>query len=235
VDSVGGQGREAAGGQGAEERVQLFPGRGVAQPLFGRRGGTGEGEAEGVVVDQAEGQGGFAAGQPGREQRREECLGQGQRRGAERVAGLEQGGGAGMVLQDRPKPSREGGDLRGPGRGGIGPAVDLAEHRVEDEVVELFLAADVPVQRARHHAEAGGEGAHAQGLRAVGGDDREGLGDDAFPGERAAAAFPLAGRVEPQRGRVRVCWLSACHARLRPRSRLTVNEVHCSVHSVARK
>src|SRR5512146_1346953 len=73
VDAVGGQGREAAGGQGAEERVQLLSGRGVAQALFGGRGGIGEGEAEGVVVDTPEGQGGLAAGQTGREQRRDEC------------------------------------------------------------------------------------------------------------------------------------------------------------------
>jgi hypothetical protein len=78
VNAARGQGREAVGGQGAEERVQLLPGRGVAQALFGGRGGIGEGEAEGVVVDEAEGQGGLAVGQPGREQRREECLGQGQ-------------------------------------------------------------------------------------------------------------------------------------------------------------
>ena len=91
------------------------------------------------------------------------------------------------------------------GSGGVGLAVDLAENRVEDEVVELFLAADVAVQRAGNHAEAGGEGAHAEGLRAVGGDDREGLGDDTLSGERAAAALPVVGRVEPQRGRVRVC------------------------------
>jgi hypothetical protein len=78
VNAVGGQGREAAGGQGAEERVQLLSGRAVAKSLFGGRCGIGEGEAEGVVVDEAEGQGGLAAGQPGRVQRREECLGQGQ-------------------------------------------------------------------------------------------------------------------------------------------------------------
>ena len=120
---------------------------------------------------------------------------------AERVAGLEQGGDAGMVLQDRAQPARERGDLHGPRRGGVSPAVDLAEHRVEDEVVQLFLAADVAVQRAGNHAEAAGEAAHAQGLRAVGGDDREGLRDDTLAGERPTAALPLVGRVEPQRER----------------------------------
>jgi hypothetical protein len=58
--------------------VQLLSGRTVAEALLGGRGSVGQGEAEGVVVDEAEGQGGLAAGQPGREQRREECLGQGQ-------------------------------------------------------------------------------------------------------------------------------------------------------------
>ena len=82
VHAIGGQVREAGGGQGAEELVQLLPGRGVVQALLGGRRGIGEGEAEGVVVDEAEGQGGLAAGQPGPVQRREECLGQGQRRGA---------------------------------------------------------------------------------------------------------------------------------------------------------
>ena len=78
-------------------------------------------------------------------------------------------------------------------------AVDLGQDAVEDEVVELLLAADVAVQRAGNHAEAGGQGAHAEGLHAVGADDREGLGDDAFAGERDAAAFLLVGwGGEPQ-------------------------------------
>ena len=196
--------------------MQLLSGRAVAQALLGGRGGVGEGEAEGVVVDQAEGQGGLAAGQAGRMQRREESLGQGQRCGADGVTGLEQGGDAGMVLQDRPQPVRERGDLRDPGQSRVGPAVDLGEHRVEDEVVELFLAADVAVQRAGNHAEAGGEGAHAEGLRAIRADDREGLGDDTLAGERAAAALPVVRRVEPERARIRVSGLLTCHACLRP-------------------
>jgi len=84
-------------------------------------------------------------------------LGQGQGCGAQGVAGLEQGCDAGMVLQDRSQPVRERGDLLRPGQGGVGPAVDLGEYRVEDEVVKLFLAADVPVQRAGNHAEAAGQ------------------------------------------------------------------------------
>jgi hypothetical protein len=69
--------------------------------------------------------------QSGRAQRREECLGNGKRCGADGIAGLEQGGDAGMVLQGRPQPAREGADLCGPGRAGICLAVDLGEHRVE--------------------------------------------------------------------------------------------------------
>jgi hypothetical protein len=126
VKTARGQGREAVDGQGAEERVQLFHGRGVVQALLGGRGGIGEGEADGVVVDDSEGQGGLAVGQPGREQRRKECLGQVQRRRAERVAGLEQGRGPGMAFQDRPQTVPQGSDLRRPRRDGVGAAVDLA-------------------------------------------------------------------------------------------------------------
>jgi hypothetical protein len=43
--------------------VELLSGCAVAQSLLGGRGGVGEGKAAGVVVDQAEGQGGLAAGQ----------------------------------------------------------------------------------------------------------------------------------------------------------------------------
>ena len=108
---MGRQGGEAARGQGAEERVQFLSGRGVAEALLGRRRGVAEGKADGAVVDEAERPGGLTAGQSGREQRREECLGNGERCGANGVAGLEQGGDAGMVPQDRPQPVRAGGDL----------------------------------------------------------------------------------------------------------------------------
>src|SRR6266568_5829881 len=74
VGAVRGEGGEAAGRESADECVQLLSGRVVAKALLGRRGRAGEGEAEGVVVDEAEGQGGLAAGQAGRMQRREECL-----------------------------------------------------------------------------------------------------------------------------------------------------------------
>src|ERR1700733_15957766 len=66
VKSAGWQGREAVGRQGTEKRVQLLPGGGIAQALLGGGRGIGEGEAEGVVVEATEGQGGFAAGRPGR-------------------------------------------------------------------------------------------------------------------------------------------------------------------------
>ena len=64
-----GQSGEAAGGQGAQERLQLLSGRGVTEALLRGRRRVGDGEAEGVVVDEAEGRRRLAAGQPGREQR----------------------------------------------------------------------------------------------------------------------------------------------------------------------
>ena len=58
--------------------MQLGSGGGVLDALLAGRGAVAEREAEGVVVDQAEGQGGLASGQAGRVQRREERLGQGE-------------------------------------------------------------------------------------------------------------------------------------------------------------
>ncbi len=72
VLAEGGQRGEAAGGQGAQECVQLASGHGVLDALLAGGGGVAEREAEGVVVDQPEGQGGLACGQPGRVQRGEE-------------------------------------------------------------------------------------------------------------------------------------------------------------------
>ncbi len=117
-----------------------------------------------------------------------------------------------MGLQNRPQAAREGGDLCSPGHAGVGLAVDLGEHRVENEIVELFLAADVTVQRARHHAETSGDGSHAEGLRAMGADEREGLSDDALAGEHLAAALPLVRGPEPQCASALVFHLLACHA-----------------------
>ena len=151
-------------------------------------------------------------------QRGEERLGQGEGVGAEGVAGFEQGRDAGVIFENRPQPVREHRDLPGPRESGVGPAVDLGQYAIEDEVVKLFLAADVAVQRRGNYAEAGGEGAHAQGLRAMGADDREGLCDDAVAGERAAAVVRTVRWVEPQRAVPRVvacCLPLAVHARLR--------------------
>ena len=83
----------------------------------------------------------------------------------EGVAGLEQPGDAGMAFQDRPQPVREHLDLLGPAERAVGLGVDLGQHPVHDEVAELLLAAHVAVQRAGDHAKAGGEGAHAEGVR----------------------------------------------------------------------
>jgi hypothetical protein len=47
----------------------------------------------------------------------------------------------------------------------------------------------MPVQRAGYHAETGGDGSHAEGLRAFGADDREALGYDALAGEQSATAL----------------------------------------------
>ena len=108
---------------------------------------------------------------------------------------------------------RERGDLRGRGLGGVGAAVDLGQHGVEDEVVQLFLAADVTVQGTGNYAESGRQRPHAEGLRTIGADDRERLGDDAVTGERTAAALRVAGPVEPQRTRVGSCaWRLLWHA-----------------------
>jgi hypothetical protein len=119
-----------------------------------------------------------------------------------------------MILQDRPQPVREHNNLRDRGQSGVCPAVDLGEHGVEDKIVELFLAADVAVQRAGNHAEAAGEAAHAEGLRAIHADDREGLDDDTLAGERRATALPVIRRDEPERARVRLFGLVTCYAYL---------------------
>ena len=102
--------------------------------------------------------------------------------------------------------------------------------------MELFLVAHVAVQRPGNHPETGGQGAHAQRVHAVGTDDREGFGDDLFAGQGAAAVLVAGRGDEPQRAGESIVngWLlSLRHVRLR--KRLTVNGVHYSVNSVARK
>jgi HSP20 family protein len=233
VLAEGSQRREAVSGQRAEERVQLAPGRGVLDALLVDGGAVAEREPEGVVVDQGERQGGFPFGQAGCPQRCQERLGQGEGVWPEGVAGLEQPGDAGVVFQDRPQPVREHLDLLGPGEGVAGLAVDLGQDPVHDEVAELFLAAHVPVQRGGDHAEAGGQGAHAQGGGAVGADDRERLGDHPLAGERTAGSLIGVGGAEPQQLRARIggCLRPVRHVRLQVRG-LTVNDVHDRVNIV---
>jgi hypothetical protein len=82
--------------------VQLRPGGWVADALLvDRGGGTANSKADGVVDQQEEGQPSFAVAEPGRLQRPKERLGQGEGVGAEGVAGLEDPGHPGMVLQHR--------------------------------------------------------------------------------------------------------------------------------------
>jgi hypothetical protein len=67
--------------------VQLVPGRGVLYALLVVGGAVAEREAEGVVVDQGEGQGGLPGREAGCLQRCQERLGQGEGVRSERVAG----------------------------------------------------------------------------------------------------------------------------------------------------
>jgi hypothetical protein len=78
VFAQGDQGWEAVGGLGPEELVQLGSCRWVADALLvDGGGGTADGEADGVVEQQEEGQASFAVSAPSQLQRREERLGQG--------------------------------------------------------------------------------------------------------------------------------------------------------------
>ena len=126
-------------------------------------------------------------------------------------------------------------DLPGPAGRAAGLAVDLGQHGVRDEVAELLLAAYVPVQRGGDHAEAGGQGAHAQRVHAAVADDGQRLGDDPLAGQRAAVPVIAVGRAEPQRVRAGIgLALPVRHLRLLALS-LTVNAVHDTVNSVTRK
>jgi hypothetical protein len=64
-------------------------------------------------------------------------------------------------------------------------------------------------QASGNHAEAGGEGAHAQGRCAAGADDREGLGHDAVAGEHPPPVLLTLRRAEPQ-GQVPASSPAAC-------------------------
>jgi hypothetical protein len=89
-------------------------------------------------------------------------------------------------------------DPFGPAARFIDLMVDLGQHSVQDKVIQLFLVAHVAVQRAGNHSKAGREGTHAQCVDAVGTDDNEGLGDDAFAGKGAATFLIAERRCEPQ-------------------------------------
>src|SRR5690348_17662615 len=110
-----------------------------------------------------------------------------------------------MVVQHRPQPVREDLDLLGPGEGVFEMVVDLGQHAVQDEIVELLLAAYVAVQRRGNDVETGGQCAHAQCVHAVGGDDGERLGNQAFPGQGAAPVLVDHRRGEPQLVRTSSC------------------------------
>jgi hypothetical protein len=90
------------------------------------------------------------------------------------------------------------------------------------------------VQRAGHHAETGGDGSHAEGLRAFGADDCEGLGDDALAGEQSATASPSSGGLNHSD---REPASPACCPAMRVSlpAGLTVNSIHYKVNSVPDK
>jgi len=205
VLAEGDQGGEAVGGQRAEELVELVSGGVVADALLvGGDRRAADRKAGGVVDDQEEGQAGLVVAEPGDLQWRQERLGHGERVRPERVAQLQQPGDAGVALQHLAQPVREQLDPLGPWQGGREGAVDLGEHAVKDQVVELLLVAHVAVERAGDHPEARGQGAHGERLDAVLGDDGERLGDHALAGERGAALRVGEGGVEPQRVRLPV-------------------------------
>ena len=158
VLAEGDQGWEAVGGQRSEELVQLGSDRRVADALLVDRGArAADREADGVVDQQEEGQAGLAVSEPGRLQRGQERLGQGQGVGAEGVAGLEDPGDPGMGLQDLAQPMGQDLELFGPGQGGVGVEVDLGQDAVKEQVLELLFVADVVVEGAGDDAQAGGQ------------------------------------------------------------------------------
>jgi hypothetical protein len=77
--------------------------------------------------------------------------------------------------------------------------VDLGQHVVKDQVLELLFVADVVVEGAGDDAQAGGQAAHGERLDAVVGDDRERLGDHSLASQLVAAVRVVDGCVEPQR------------------------------------
>jgi hypothetical protein len=129
--------------------VQLGSGGCVADALLvDGGGGAADREAGGVVDQEEESQAGFVFATPGSLQWCKECLGQGEGVRPERVAGLEEPGNPGMVLQHLAQPMGEDLEMFGPGLGGVEVGVDLSEHGVKGQVLELLLVADVVVERA---------------------------------------------------------------------------------------
>jgi hypothetical protein len=93
---------------------------------------------------------------------------------------------------------REHLDSLGPGEGRVEVAVDFSEDCVENEVLELLLVSDMPIQGPGHDPEASGEGAHAQRVHTVGPDNRERLGHGALAGQCAATVLLDERRGEPK-------------------------------------
>ena len=65
--------------------------------------------------------------------------------------------------------------------------LEAAEHAVEQRRDELLLGREVVVERHRHGAEAGGDGAHAERVEALLGDRLGGV-EDHLAAERSALA-----------------------------------------------
>jgi hypothetical protein len=97
------------------------------------------------------------------------------------------------------EPAGQDLELVGPVHGRVQAEVDLGQHVVQDQVLELLFVVDVSVEGAGDDPQAGGQAAHGEGLDAVVGDDGQGLGDHPLVGELAAAVLVLDRRVEPQR------------------------------------
>jgi hypothetical protein len=150
VFAEGDQGGELVGGQGAEELVQLGSGSWVADALLVDGGGrVADGEADGVVDQQEEGQSGVAVAEPSGLQRLKERLGQSQGMRSEGVAGLEDPGHPGMGLEHPAQPMGQDLELVGPAQGVIQVDVDLGQDVVKYQILELLLVADVMVDGAR--------------------------------------------------------------------------------------
>ena len=138
--------------------MQLGSDRRVADPLLVDRGTrAADGKADGVVQQQEEGQPGLAVAEPGRLQRGQEGLGQGQGMGSQRVAGLEDPGHPGMVLEDLAEPVGQDLELLAPAKGGVQVEVDLGQDAVKEQVLELLFVADVVIEGAGDDPQAGGQ------------------------------------------------------------------------------